>query len=96
MAGEEIPEDVFEDLELAKSEVEKELERARGKRKRRYPSNSDIAEAIKELAGYARVDPQSFPERVREKLEEQGFYTGLVTDERIWRVYETLLRKGEI
>ncbi|BAN89654.1 hypothetical protein [Aeropyrum camini] len=97
MAEDEVPEDVLEDLELAKSEVERELEKVRGgRRKRRYPSNSDIAEAIKELASFAKLDPESFPEKVREKLEEEGFYTGLVTDERIWRIYETLLRRGEI
>lgn len=92
----DLPEDVIEDLELAKTEVEKSMARVRKPKKKRYPSNSDIARVIKELAMYARIDPEDFPDIVRERLEELGFYPWLVTDERIWRVFETLARRGEL
>lgn len=92
----DLPEDVLEELEEARKEVEREL-RAGRKRKRRYPTARDIAEAVREVALSARgADPAEFPEMVREHLERQGFYAGLVTDKRVWRVYETLVRRGVI
>ncbi len=91
----DIPEDVLEDLREAEKELEREI-RPRGGGKRRYPSNRDIMEVIKRLANYAYVDPEEFPKLVREELEKEGFYTGLVTDERIWRLYETLVRSKAV
>ena len=90
-----LPSDVVEDLR----EAMREVARARGQRRRkrrRYPHNSDIAAAIRSLSGAQAVDPLEFPDAVREYLESRGFYTGLVSDERVWRVYESLVRKGEI
>ena len=92
---EEIPEDVLEELREAEEEIEREAGRA--KRKRRYPSARDIAEAVREVALMARgSDPSEFPQLVIEYLERQGFYTGLVNERRIWRTYETLVRRGVI
>jgi hypothetical protein len=94
---EDLPEDVLEDLKESLEEVEREIERYSGRRgKQRYPSNADIAEVVKRLSAYALLDPQEFPDKVREELEKEGFYVGLVTDERIWRIYESLVRKGAI
>ncbi|MCE4603829.1 MAG: hypothetical protein F7B20_02545 [Aeropyrum sp.] len=95
--SEDLPEDVLEDLKEAAREVEKEIER-RSRRlvKKKYPTNRDIAETIKSLSNLAKADPASFPGMVREALENQGFYTALVTDERIWRIYEEMARRGEI
>ncbi len=91
----EIPEDVIEEIREAEEEVGRESGRVR--RKRRYPSARDIAEAVREVALMARgVDPSEFPQMVLEHLESQGFYTGLVNERRIWRTYETLVRRGVI
>jgi len=92
---EDIPEDVLEDLMEAEKELEKEI-RPRGGGKKRYPSNKDIIEVIRRMANYAFVDPEEFPRLVREELEKEGFYTGLVTDERIWRLYQSLVRSKAI
>ena len=64
--------------------------------KKPYPRNDDIAEAVLEVVGIPTLKPEDFPDRVRRVLEEKGFYTGLVTNKRVWRVYETLVRKGRI
>ncbi len=94
---EDLPEDVIEDLKASMEEVERELKRFRGGRgRRRYPSNSDIAEAIKRLGSYAHINPEEFPDIVRRELEKEGFYVGLVTDQRVWRIYESLVRRGAI
>ena len=64
--------------------------------KKPYPRNDDIAEAIMEAMSAPTLKPEDFPDRVRRVLEEKGFYTGLVTDKRVWRIYETLVRRGRI
>jgi hypothetical protein len=64
--------------------------------KKPYPRNDDIAEAILEVVGIPTLKPEDLPDRVRRVLEERGFYTGLVTDKRVWRIYETLVRRGRI
>lgn len=64
--------------------------------KKPYPRNDDIAEAILEVTGIPTLKPEDLPDRVRRVLEERGFYTGLVTDKRVWRIYETLVRRGRI
>ena len=92
----DLPDDVIEDLEASVRELEREIEKFKRRVKRRYPSNSDIAEAIKRLSGHALLNPEEFPEKVREALEKEGFYTGLVTDERVWRIYESMVRRGAI
>ena len=64
--------------------------------KKPYPRNDDIAEAILEVVGIPTLKPEDFTDRVRKVLEEKGFYAGLVTDKRVWRIYETLVRRGRI
>jgi len=66
-------------------------------RKKPYPRNSDIEEAI--LYIYSRkpfIHPDEFPEEVKRTLKEKGFYTGLVTVKRIWRVYEEMIKKKRL
>ncbi|AKG39098.1 MAG: hypothetical protein ACP5II_04390 [Infirmifilum sp.] len=65
--------------------------------KKPYPHNNDIRGAVLEvLAKDPLIKPDEFVERVRESLEEKGFYAGLVTPKRIWKIYEELVRSGEI
>jgi len=67
------------------------------RRKLAYPSNADIKEAIlATLSKNPLVSPDDFPRLVLAELEARKFYTGLVTIKRIWRIYEKMVRKGEI
>ena len=66
-------------------------------RKKPYPSNRDIVEAIREALATKHIEhPDEFPDAVIEVLEERGFETRHVTVKRIWRLYETMVRKGVI
>lgn len=65
-------------------------------RKKPYPRNEDIAEAIREVLGELILNPDVLPDRVRAKLEEKGFYAGLVTNKRVWSLYEKLVRSGAV
>ena len=66
-------------------------------RKKPYPYNDDIAEAIKEaISKDPLMHPDELPDKVKEVLEEKGFYTGLVSAKRVWRIYESMVRRGEI
>jgi len=92
----DIPEDVLEDLEAIAEEISADTRRA-GKRKVKLPSSRDLAEIVAEAAMMARgVDPAEFPEIVLKLLKEKGFYTKYVNEKRIWRVYESLVRRRVI
>lgn len=92
----ELPEDVLEDLRAVASEIEEET-RARVRRKVKLPSSRDLAEVVAEAALQARgVPPEEFPNIVLKLLEERGFYTKYVSEKRIWRVYESLVRRRVI
>jgi hypothetical protein len=75
-----------------------EAEERRPKRRRRlpYPRGRDLAEAVVEAARLYAGHPDGFPDFVLEVLEAKGFYTGHVTVKRIWRMYESLVRRGVI
>ncbi|ABL77972.1 histone acetyltransferase type B catalytic subunit [Thermofilum pendens] len=65
--------------------------------KKPYPHNDDIVEAILEVLGKDfTVSPEEFPSRVKEKLEEKGFYAGLVSEKRVWSLYEKLVKSGRM
>lgn len=87
----DIPEDVLEELKEAMEEV---APKARRRGKSKLPSNRDIAEAVIEAARAWGGSPDEFPDAVRALLEEWGFNTRFVNDKRIWRIYETLVRRG--
>ncbi|MEB3846725.1 MAG: hypothetical protein GSR74_01965 [Desulfurococcales archaeon] len=94
--SEEIPEDVLEELLEISKEIEEEIGR-RPRRRAKYPSAREIAQAVAEAAKMFRgADPQEFPDLVRKLLEDEGYDTRHVTDRRIWRTYETLVRRGVI
>ncbi|HDM23504.1 hypothetical protein DRO02_04290 [archaeon] len=66
-------------------------------RKKPYPRNSDIVEAIKIVASrYPFIGPEELPFKVVEILEDKGFFTGHVTDKRIWRLYAEAVKRGLI
>ncbi len=91
----DVPEDVLEELREALKEIEDEAHHY--ERKKKYPSSKDITDAVIEASYMAAgVSPEDFPDLVRRILEEKGFYTGLVNDKRVWRVYETLVRRRVI
>ncbi|MCE4600665.1 MAG: hypothetical protein F7C38_03785 [Desulfurococcales archaeon] len=92
----DIPEDVLEDLIESISEIKGEAS-GRSKRKQKLPSTRDLAQIVAEAALSARgINPDEFPDIVRRLLEENGFTTRYVTDKRIWRTYELLVRRGVI
>lgn len=65
--------------------------------KKPYPRNRDIGEAIiAVLAKNPLLHPADLYLNVVEELERRGFYAGLVTEKRVWRVYEEMVRKGEM
>jgi hypothetical protein len=65
--------------------------------RRPYPHNKDIAEAIaRVISRNEALDPLEFPGEVREELGRMGFFPGLVSAKRIWRIYEEMVRRGWI
>ncbi len=86
-----IPEDALEDV----LEAERELEQKKRKRKP-YPSSRDVVEAVIEAVRMFSGHPDEFPDFVLELLKSKGFDVRHVTVQRIWRTYETLVRKGVI
>ncbi|WP_069806938.1 hypothetical protein [Vulcanisaeta thermophila] len=66
-------------------------------RRKPYPHNTDILNAImRVLSREPLIKPMEFPDKVRRELENEGFYVGLVSTRRIWRVYEDAVRRGFI
>ncbi|MCE4601971.1 MAG: hypothetical protein F7B18_02180 [Desulfurococcales archaeon] len=87
----EIPDDILEELKEAMEEITPRMRR-RGRAK--LPSNREIAEAVIEAARAWEGSPEDFPDAVRSLLEDWGYNTRYVNDKRIWRIYETLVRRG--
>ncbi len=66
-----------------------------GKHRLKYPSSSDLAEALKAVVcSTPLVDPSNLVELVKEELKRRGFYPGLVNAKRVWRTYLGLVKKG--
>lgn len=65
--------------------------------KKPYPHNKEIEEAIKELLSKKPwTSPQEFIEEVKHTLGNKGYFTGLVSGKRIWKIYEEMVRRGRI
>ncbi len=91
-----VPEDVLKEVEeYEKSEREKYR---RSGSKKPFPSNEDVAEAIKEVCGgiITRGNIDTLFEAVKKHLEEQGFETRFLTEGRFWRLVTNLVKKGVI
>jgi rRNA maturation endonuclease Nob1 len=92
---EDVPKDVIEEI---KEYEEKYLKKEAGKKKAKFPSNKDIAEAILRVTGgivYADA-LEELPEKVREVLREDGFDTRFVGTKRIQRLLLSLESNGRI
>jgi len=67
------------------------------RRKKPYPHDSDIAEALlRVLVEKPLLHPQDLVDEIRRELEEQGFYAGLVNARRVWRIYRRLVERGRM
>ncbi len=88
-----VPEDVLREV----LEVER-VSRRRGRRGRaRFPCSRDIVYAVIEASHRAYgIHPDDFPDLVYSILHKKGFSTKYVTVKRIWRVYESLVRRRVI
>jgi hypothetical protein len=79
---------------------EKEHVRKAGfiKRKKRFPSNEDVVEAIKYISGgsITRYNIDALYEAVKQYLEEKGFDTSALNESRFWRVVTNLTKKGHL
>lgn len=65
--------------------------------KKPYPRDGDVQKAIIEAISInPLVKPIEFCDEVKRVLEDKGFYTGLLTIKRIWRIYEKMVKKGVI
>jgi hypothetical protein len=100
------------DLDRALTNVPKELldeiveyeEREHGRRtvsknrKRKFPSNEDIVEAIKEVSGgtITRHNIDVLYDAVKQYLEEKGFDTTALNESRFWRLVTNLTRRGHL
>lgn len=76
-----------------------ESARVRGvHRKRRYPSDRDVAEAVKAVAGgyVSRHTLDHLYESVKRYLEERGFDVSAMSESRFWRVVTAMVRRGEL
>ena len=94
LTREQIPNDVLEDIREAMKDI-RVVDRKR--KKKPYPTTKDLCEAIKNVVKYsAAISPVEFVDAVLYYLGRKGFYTGFVADQRVWRTYEKLVRKGVI
>ncbi len=92
-----VPRDVLEDVLRYEEEfLRREFSRGRGKR--RFPSNQDIAEAIMQVTGGVLFEaglPELY-ELVKKRLEEEGFDTSFVGERRVVRILNSLVKKGVV
>ncbi len=63
--------------------------------KKKYPRNEDIRQLIKRLS-YYYGHPHDFPDEVLNNLVNEGYDVSFLSKRRIWRLYEEMVRKGEI
>jgi len=85
-----VPPDVLREV------VEQEEKPPKKRRKLPYPTGKDIEVAVVEAIRIFYGHPDEFPDVVIEVLRRKGFYTGHVTVHRIWRTYESLVRRRVI
>ena len=92
-----VPRDVLDDV-LRYEEEFLRTEFSRGRGKRRFPSNQDIAEAIVQVTGGVLFEaglPELY-ELVKKRLEEEGFDTSFVGERRVVRILNSLVKKGVV
>lgn len=89
-----IPDDVVQEI----NEYEKKLRRSNLKGKTKLPSNEDIVNAIIKVTGgsLTRYNIENLYDNVIEYLKHQGFNTSVVSEYRVERLVESLIRKGSL
>ena len=66
-------------------------------RKKPYPHNNDILNAmLRVFSKEPFIKPIDFPDKVREELEKEGFYVGLVTTRPVSYTHLTLPTSGGV
>ncbi len=90
----EVPEDIIR--EIKEYEENYNLRSVKRVKKKPYPSARDIVQTVMEAIESFYGHPDEFPDYVLRLLETKGFCTRHVTVKRIWRTYETLVKRGII
>ncbi|MDK6028387.1 hypothetical protein QPL79_03295 [Ignisphaera sp. 4213-co] len=90
----EVPSDVLKEIE----EYEETMHSRRTSKRRKYPSNEDIVNAIRNVTGGVvnRHNIDLVFDAVKQYLEEQGFDTSALNESRFWRLLSSLVRKNVI
>ncbi|ADM28392.1 conserved hypothetical protein [Ignisphaera aggregans DSM 17230] len=91
-----IPRDALQEIEeYEEQNIER---RRRSQKKRKFPSYADIIEAIKEISGGSinRYTIDELYEAVLKYLEEQGFDTSMITENKFWRIVTSLVNRGSL
>lgn len=76
----------------------REFSRRSKNSKRRYPSNRDVVEAIKEITGglVSRYMMENLYDAIKGYLEEKGFEVSALNEKRVWRLVLELVKKKHI
>lgn len=90
---EEVNEEILREI---REYEEKYLRTRRAKSKRPFPSNEDVAEAIKAITSgiITRHSAEELYTSVKKYLESRGFDTSRLTEGRLWRLVTSMVKKG--
>ncbi len=91
-----IPKDVLQEIEeYEEQNIEKQR---KSQKKKKFPSYADIIEAVREISGGSinRHTIDELYEAVLRYLEEQGFDTSMITENKFWRIVTSLVNRGLI
>lgn len=88
-----IPEEVIQEIR----EYEEKIDRkSKGRSKTRFPSNEDVVDAIMKITGgvLTKHNVETLYDNVIEYLKNQGFNTSALTESRVERLVNSLIRRG--
>ena len=89
----EVSEEVLREIEEYE---EKYLKTKHTRSKRSFPSNEDVAEAVRAITGgvITRHSAEELYTSVKKYLESRGFDTSRLTEGRLWRLVTSMVKKG--